>query len=144
MSVVFSIFPLLFVLPLIVFIIFFALTAVRGTREWNRNNHSPRLTVEAMVVAKREDVTHHQQAAGGDITGAHGYVSHYDTTYYVTFQVESGDRIEFSVAGSEYGMLVEGDQGRLTFQGTRFLGFEKQGSSGWRINNEEYKNMPRM
>ena len=45
------------------------------------------------------------------------------TRYYVTFQVESGDRMEFSVSGREYGLLVEGDTGRLTFQGTRYLGF---------------------
>ena len=45
------------------------------------------------------------------------------TIYYVTFQVESGDRMEFSVSGTEYGMLVEGDEGRLTFQGTRYLSF---------------------
>ena len=31
------------------------------------------------------------------------------TSYYVTFQVESGDRMELSVSGREYGMLAEGD-----------------------------------
>ena len=29
--------------------------------------------------------------------------------------------MEFSVSGREYGLLVEGDTGRLTFQGTRYL-----------------------
>lgn len=47
------------------------------------------------------------------------------TRYYVTFQVESGDRMEFSVTGLEYGMLAEGDIGKLTFQGTRYLSFER-------------------
>ena len=28
--------------------------------------------------------------------------------------------------GDEYGLLVEGDQGLLTFQGTRYLGFERR------------------
>ena len=41
------------------------------------------------------------------------------------FQVESGDRMELTVSGSDYGYLVEGDHGKLTFQGTRFLGFER-------------------
>lgn len=45
--------------------------------------------------------------------------------YYVTFEVESGDRMEFSVYGKEYGMLAEGDEGKLTFQGSRYLGFER-------------------
>jgi len=35
------------------------------------------------------------------------------------------DRIELCVSGTEYGMLVEGDTGRLTFQGTRYLSFER-------------------
>ena len=27
--------------------------------------------------------------------------------------------------GSQYGLLVEGDRGNLTFQGTRYLGFQR-------------------
>ena len=48
------------------------------------------------------------------------------TSYYATFQVESGDRMELSMTGTEYGLLAEGDRGKLTFQGTRYLGFERQ------------------
>ena len=47
------------------------------------------------------------------------------TDYFVTFEVESGDRMEFLMAGTEYGQLMEGDEGKLTFQGTRYLGFER-------------------
>ena len=82
---------------------------ISGIREWNQNNHSPRLTVGALVVAKRTSVSGRHSA----------------TSYYVTFQVESGDRMEFSLSGREYGMLAEGDRGYLTFQGTRYLGFER-------------------
>lgn len=94
---------------------------VRGIGEWNKNNHSPRLTVEATVVAKRGDVSHHHHQDANGI----GHTSS-STTYYVTFQVASGDRMELCVGGSEYGMLVEGDFGDLTFQGTRYLGFERR------------------
>lgn len=52
--------------------------------------------------------------------------SHSSTTYYVTFEVESGDRLEFAISGSEYGQLVEGDQGKLSFQGTRYQGFARE------------------
>ena len=52
-------------------------------------------------------------------------ISNTFTTYYVTFQVESGDRMEFEVDGSDYGLLVQGDIGKLSFQGTRYLGFER-------------------
>ena len=47
------------------------------------------------------------------------------TTYYATFEVNSGDRMEFKINDTEYGMLVENDVGNLTFQGTRYLGFER-------------------
>ena len=30
---------------------------IKGIGQWNKNNHSPRLTVEATVVAKRGDVS---------------------------------------------------------------------------------------
>lgn len=47
------------------------------------------------------------------------------TRYYVTFEVESGDRIELFMDDMEYGMLAEGDRGKLSFQGTHFLGFRR-------------------
>ena len=59
------------------------------------------------------------------MSGAHGFHTTSSTTYYVTFQVERGDRMEFHVSGLEYGMLAEGDTGRLIFQGTRYLSFER-------------------
>ena len=99
----------------------FIFTAVKGIGQWNKNNNSPKLTVPVTVVSKRTDVTHHHH--GGTNTHHHHHTS---TTYYVTFQVESGDRMEFYVDGYEYGMLVEGDKGMLSFQGTRYLGFERQ------------------
>lgn len=102
------------------------LTVVRGIGEWNKNNQSPRLTVEATVVAKTMNVSHHQHANAGDATGAHGFHTTTSTTYYATFEVESKDRMELRVSRQEYGMLVEGDTGRLSFQGTRYLGFERQ------------------
>jgi hypothetical protein len=98
----------------------FVVILVKGISEWNKNNHSPRLTVPATIVAKRTNVSRHRHG------GANGHHHHHtSTTYYVTFQVESGDRMELHVTGNEYGMLVEGDQGNLSFQGTRYLGFER-------------------
>lgn len=98
---------------------------VRGISTWNKNNNSPCLTVTAKIVSKRTNVSHHSHANAGDATGAHGYSTTSSTWYYVTFQVDSGDRMEFSVTGSEYGMLAEGDTGNLSFQGTRYLSFER-------------------
>lgn len=94
-------------------------TFIRGIGEWNRNNHSPKLAVDATVVTKRNQVSHHHNSSNDVMHTSHS------TTYYVTFQVESGDRIELMVNGNEFGMLVEGDHGKLTFQGTRYIGFER-------------------
>ena len=116
----FDLFQIMFTLMFVLVISMFIATAVRGISQWNKNNNSPRLTVPATVVAKRTNVTRHRHG------GANGHHHHHSSTsYYVTFQVESGDRMELQVAGTEYGMLIEGDSGKLTFQGTRYLGFER-------------------
>lgn len=121
----FDVFPVLFAIVAAAFIVLFVVAAVKGIGQWNKNNRSPRLTVEAAVVGRRTDVSHHQHANAGDSSGAHGFHTSTSTRYYVTFQVDSGDRMEFLVSGDEYGMLIEGDRGRLSFQGTRYLGFER-------------------
>ena len=118
----FTIFQIMFTLVFVIVIGMFIVIAVKGISQWNKNNHSPRLTVPATIVSKRTNVSHHHHHNHGG-TGMH-HTSH-STTYYVTFQVESGDRMEFHVAGQEFGMLIEGDRGNLTFQGTRYLGFER-------------------
>lgn len=106
--------PAMFILVFVIILV----NVIKGIGQWNKNNNSPKLTVPVTIVAKRTNVSHHHHA------GEHHH-HHTSTTYYVTFQVESGDRMEFHVPGQEYGMLIEGDTGILTFQGTRYLGFER-------------------
>lgn len=81
----------------------------KGKQE-RKNDTSPRVTSDVTVVTKRTQVR-------GD---------HAHTTYFATFQFESGDRLEMQIPHDRFGYLVEGDKGKLTFQGTRFLGFERQ------------------
>ena len=118
-------FQFFFVLIAAVVIGGFIYAIVSGTRTWISNNNSPILTVDAVIVAKREDVSVHRHDNAGDVTGAHGFHTTSSTTYYVTFQLENGERKELHVSGKEYGMLAEGDSGKLTFQGTRYKGFER-------------------
>ena len=109
MDLIFSIFPILwFVMFCFVFGMIISTLVKQGKRE-RRNNASPRVTSEATVVTKRTYVR-------GD---------HSHTTYYTTFQFESGDRLELMIPYSQFGYLVEGDRGKLTFQGTRFVSFER-------------------
>ena len=103
----------------------FVYAIVSGISTWHKNNKSPRLKVAATIISKRTEVDHHRHANAGDITGASGYSVHTSTTYYIGFEFETGDRLELKVPGSEYGILREGDTGKLMFQGTRYLGFER-------------------
>ena len=115
-DVTFSIMQVIMLLVFVLVLGSIIVTLIRGVGEWNKNNQSPKLTVPATVVAKRSDV--HR-----GIETMHTF-----TSYYVTFQVESGDRMEFEVSDMEYGMLAEGDSGELTFQGTRYLNFHREGA----------------
>lgn len=117
----FNIFPIIFSMGFILVFAIIIFTIVKGISQWNKNNNSPVLTVDALIVTKRLKVSNHSHHHGKD--GMHHHSS--STSYYVTFQVESGDRIELRVPSNEYGMLVEGDRGRLTFQGTRYKGFQR-------------------
>ena len=108
----------------IMFFIVFALivgtiiiNAIKGISEWSNNNKQPILDINCKVVSKRISVSH---------TNSHTDTSaSSNTSYYVTFEFESKDRTEFCVNGKEYGMIAEGDYGKLKFQGTRFLEFNR-------------------
>jgi hypothetical protein len=95
------------------FLVFFGILGAmifKGIGQWSKNNNSPRLTVDAKVIAKR----------------THVWGDHSRTDYFITFEVESGDRMELEIPDNQFGFLVEGDKGKLTFQGTRYLGFERK------------------
>ena len=107
------IFEYMFTIAFILILGVIVIMVVKNIATWNKNNNSPRLTVEAKVMSKRTAITHHHDSMSS-------------TRYYVTFQVDSGDRMELPMTGSESGMLAEGDVGKLTFQGTRYLSFERK------------------
>ena len=115
-------FQIINVLSTLMFLLVFGIIIGRifaGIRQWGKDEQSPRLTVDAQVIAKRTNVSRHHHG-----TGVHAHTTR-STTYYATFQFDSGDRLELKLRGQEYGLIVEGDKGKLTFQGTRFLGFER-------------------
>ncbi|EMT39383.1 Protein of unknown function [Thermoanaerobacter thermohydrosulfuricus] len=102
----------------LIFLIIFVVilyTIIRSISEWRYNSSQPRLTAIAKVVSKRTEFSNHLHE-----NTYHGY-----TEYFVTFEFETGDRQEFKVDGEIYGYLAEGDKGKLTFQGRKFLGFER-------------------
>jgi len=106
-----------YVVPVLMFVII-GLAIFRSLKEWHRNENSPRLTVDARIVAKRSEFRR-------TMSNKQNVHRNSRTNYYVTFEVESGDRFELELQGHEYGLIVEGDKGKLSFQGTRYLGFER-------------------
>lgn len=109
----FNVFPIIFGAFFCIVIGIILFVFIKGAAEWGKNNNSPKITVAAHVKTKRTETS----GGAGDMSAS--------TSYYVTFEFESGDRQEFNVTGSQYGMLAEGDIGKLSFQGSRFLGFER-------------------
>lgn len=82
----------------------FVITLSRSLGQRRSNDRAPRQSVPVTVVAKRTDVT----------------------GYYVTFESDAGERAELSVDAKTCGLLIEGDAGTLTLQGTRYIGFERR------------------
>ena len=58
-------FIVMFVLVFAIIAVTFIVILVRGVSEWNNNNHSPKLGVEATCVSKRTSVTHHNEPVAG-------------------------------------------------------------------------------
>lgn len=110
-----TMFPIMFFLTFGLVFGTILFTLIKNISQWNKDNHAPRLTVFATVVGRRE----HRYRSG---SREH---RHYSTRYYITFQFESGDRLELHIPSDQFGYIVEGDRGNLTFQGSRFLGFER-------------------
>lgn len=115
-----DIFSILFFIAFLFVFSMFVLAGLKAITEWNKNNNSPKLTVDARVIKKRN------QVSNSDYLDHNGMVHTTSSiTYYVTFQVERGDQIKMRLSRNEYIMLAEGDYGKLTFQGTRYISFEK-------------------
>ena len=75
----------------------------------NIHHKQPVETADVKVITKRILVT-----------GEHSH-----TTYFVTFENASSSRQEFQVDGELYGLLVEGDNGKLTYQGYKVIDFNR-------------------
>ncbi len=82
------------------------------------DRNAPIDTIKAKVIAKRTDVS-----------GSHFHndnLNMINTHYYVTFELYNKERKEFIVDSDDYGLLIEGDEGMLTYQGIIFKSFDRQ------------------
>jgi hypothetical protein len=119
-GIMFTLVPIFIGVVAIIIVGVILFTIFSGIKQWSHNNKQPVLTVVSKVVGKRSKVNTSNSNQNDNM---HSSTS---TTYFATFEVESGDRIEFSIKDREFGLLSEGDQGKLSFQGTRYLGFNRE------------------
>lgn len=85
-----------------------------------KDKRKPIIPVNAKIVSRRTEVYSHNHH------DANNHMHHSSrTNYYVTFEFDNGERMEFEVADSKYGYLVEGDRGILSFQGNLFVDFKR-------------------
>lgn len=110
-------------LDILCFVVFFlALSALvvylfQHFTQWQRDRMAPRLSVGADVVSKRSDrfIPTDDAPPNGD--------------YFVTFEMEGGDRMELKLPGRDFWRIAEGDFGKLTFQGSRYIAFVPENSA---------------
>ncbi|QUL57437.1 DUF2500 domain-containing protein [Paenibacillus tritici] len=108
-----SAFPFILKLVLLLIAGYVTYTIVMMIKTWITNYTSPVQSRVVSVVAKRTEVW-----------GGRGYMGTH-TSYYVTFEFQGGQRRELQVKPKAYATMVEGDRGNLSYQGSRFTGFER-------------------
>ncbi|MCR8845117.1 DUF2500 domain-containing protein [Paenibacillus sp. SC116] len=87
---------------------------VTGLSRWLSNNRAPQISEVCKVIGKRDEVS-----------GGSGNSS-IRQQHYVAFELRDGSRVELQVKPEEYGLIAEGDQGTVSYQGTRFLAFNRE------------------
>jgi hypothetical protein len=89
------------------------LSVIRAVRRSRVIRMAPKLEAEARIIEKRASTV------GGGSAGA-------GETFFVTFQLFDGSRIELPMPASEAALLVIGDEGNLGWQASRYLGFTRE------------------
>ena len=127
-AIIFSIITTIIVAFIFIFAIYKIIKTVIS------NNNSPVETRKAKVISKRTDIS----SIGGyqnNSINTYGRVNNtsfntmgpnnINTYYYATFEFDNKERKEFNIGQAKYGLLAEGDEGMLTYQGTRFKSFDR-------------------
>jgi ABC-type multidrug transport system fused ATPase/permease subunit len=118
-----SFFSIFFIIVFLLIIGVILFTIISGLTEWTKNNSKPIVTSQVKVVSKRQKQHVHRHGTANRNISSRTTMS---TTYYITFEFESGDRQEFKISDKEFGLISENDIGKLRFQGTRYLEFERE------------------
>lgn len=120
---IFASIPIIFAIIFLLVIGSIIYQIIASVRESSYNRSQPKVATVARIVSKRVDVRHHSTPSGNPDMHHHHTSSR--STYYVTFEMDTGDRLELRIPDNQYGYLVEGDQGTLVFQGRKFIQFDR-------------------
>ena len=110
---------------LISFIIMFTfvigLVIVIIGRQWIKDKCSPRVVTMATIADKQilERRIRNQR------TDAPGWETEIMYIHYIIFDLEGGEHLKLQVSKIKYDKLKKGTSGKLTFQGKRYISFEK-------------------
>ena len=88
--------------------------------QWLKNRRSPLIMTQAKVLDKHVQIQNIRRKR----SSGPGYVKHKMYIYYVLFEIEGGDTLEFQVKKGEYMKIKKGQFGELTFQGKRYIKFD--------------------
>lgn len=107
-----------FVFPILFIFVFAGIffTLLKSLKQWNFNNKQPKITVSAKLITKTTKDLQQKRKQ---------YIMPSPTYCFLTFEVESGGSIELSVDALTFDKLIEGEIGILTYQGDRFIHFER-------------------
>ena len=114
-------FDLLFMICWIFIAVCIVFVIATRVQAWSRNNSLP--VNEAAAVVTHRRTQKFINLVNANIYG-HNTTSH---SYYITFLTKDGKQIEFKVTNKDYHSTAEGEKGILTFQGTRYISFQKYG-----------------
>lgn len=103
-----------FLFPLFAFI--FIAIILYQIIEFLRNESAPEISVPATLVDKNMRSSSNVDANG---------ISNQSISYYLLFELENGERLEFMVGHGKYKLYVIGDTGILRYQRKRFNSLDR-------------------
>jgi hypothetical protein len=117
----FTLFSALFAVVFFGIFILIGYMLVKSFAERSRNNSSPIVTSRVTITAKTTNTAYRGNYIPDNINVQTPY-----NTYFITFEFVNGNRAEFNVPRSDYAYISEHDTGILTYQGSRYINFERE------------------
>lgn len=107
------------------FCVIVGLSLIIVVRQWWKNRHSPLIVTQATILDKRIEEHYIRSKRSAGI----GYRTRKVMIYYITFNLEGGEHIEFRINELVHSELKKGDCGKLTFRGSKYIGFVREKQS---------------